>query len=89
MKSEQLSTFIGLVEEMKKAYGKNIVNFSEIKSDLPNMKRAYLQINFSKFTDLVQFYGENSQTSLVVVSSFFTRIMEIYRSSCVCCIKLH
>ena len=85
MKGEQMSAFIDLVEEMKKAYGRSIVNFSEIKSELPTMKRAYLQINFTKFTDLVQFYGGSSHCPSAVVSSFFTRIMEFYRSSCVCC----
>lgn len=80
-----MSAFIDLVEEMKKAYGRSIVNFSEIKSELPTMKRAYLQINFAKFTDLVQFYGGSSHCPSAVVSSFFTRIMEFYRSSRVCC----
>ena len=85
LKGEQMSAFIDLVEEMKKAYGRSIVNFSEIKSELPTMKRAYLQINFAKFTDLVQFYGGSSHCPSAVVSSFFTRIMEFYRSSRVCC----
>lgn len=80
-----MSAFVNLVEEMKKAYGRSIVNFSEIKSEIPTMKRAYLQINFAKFTDLVQFYGGSSPCLSAVVSSFFTRIMEFYRSSCVCC----
>ena len=44
------------------------------------MKRAYLQINFSKFSELMQFYGKGYGDGWSVVSSFFTRVMEFYRS---------
>ena len=45
-----MDAFVKLVDEMKKAYGQSVVNFSEMQPEVKDMKRAYLQINFSKFS---------------------------------------
>ena len=75
-----MDAFVKLVDEMKKAYGQSVVNFSEMQPEVKDMKRAYLQINFSKFSELMQFYGKGCGDGWSVVSSFFTRVMEFYRS---------
>mgnify|MGYP004475865019 CR=1 FL=1 len=84
-----MDAFVKLVDEMKKAYGQSVVNFSEMQPEVKDMKRAYLQINFSKFSELMQFYGKGCGASWSVVSSFFTRVMEFYRSCLVSCMYAH
>ena len=82
-----MDAFVKLVDEMKKAYGQSVVNFSEMQPEVKDMKRAYLQINFSKFSELMQFYGKGYGDGWSVVSSFFTRVMEFYRSCSVSCMN--
>lgn len=65
---QEVNGLTEIVNEIRKLFGRSIVEFSELKQEKPVQKLMYLQINFKHFSDLVRFYSIFTMCFLI---SFF------------------